>query len=125
MLFYILDDAHDPVPVTCAETWGLWMSSHDIHVADDVIDEIRISTVFLGLDHNHREHTNPILFETMIFTAGSPGVMERYRTWDDAQAGHALLLKTIQSQKEMAQLVTIDSLSKILVDLRSKKFKPS
>jgi len=59
-----------------------------------------ISTVFLGHDHSHGRG-GPLLFETMVFekdeTAdarsriqydGQIGIMDRYATWDEAEAGH-------------------------------------
>lgn len=50
---------------------------------------IRVSTVFLGLDHGWGEGP-PLVFETMSFPVcryGEP-VCRRYSTWDEAVAGH-------------------------------------
>lgn len=49
--------------------------------------EIMVSTVFLGLDHNHFGGV-PILFETMIFGGINDGVQWRYHDWDEAAEGH-------------------------------------
>ncbi len=52
-------------------TWAKWFgSSADRIIGNDVVKNVRISTVFLGLDHRF-SYTNkkqkPILFETMMF----------------------------------------------------------
>ena len=48
-----------------------------------------VSTVFLGLDHNHWGRGPPLLFETMIFGAkdGSE-YQERCSTWEEAEEMH-------------------------------------
>jgi hypothetical protein len=52
--------------------------------------EVHVSTVFLGLDHQHGVGGPPILFETMIFgLEEEEDYQERYATWDEAEAGHA------------------------------------
>lgn len=59
-----------------------------------MLGDSRISTVFLGIDHNFGEG-EPILFETLIEGGPKNDHMERYRTWDDAIAGHQRLLKEL------------------------------
>jgi len=64
-----------------------------MHVAEtrlwDGPNEVRISTVFLGLDHNHGPGA-PILFETMLFWPGdeSDEDMMRYHTLEEAEGYH-------------------------------------
>ena len=53
--------------------------------------ELRISTVFLGLDHRFSGEGDPILFETMLFDESDSGeelYMERYTTFDAALEKH-------------------------------------
>lgn len=61
------------------------------HLGDDDIFGRRVSTVFLGINHNFYGK-KPILFETMIFdyknADGDDIYSERYSTWDEAKAGH-------------------------------------
>jgi len=53
------------------------------HVAHtQVTPNIRVSTVFLGIDHNFYGIGAPILFETMVFVVHSIAKMERYGTWE-------------------------------------------
>lgn len=65
------------------------MEEADRHVALSMQGDVRVSTVFLGLDHSFRESGPPILFETMAFIGHEAAGQERYSTWEEAEAGHA------------------------------------
>lgn len=79
---YILDDKGEPLALPndgiddltqerCESLtkWGEFMQKAELHVADEKVDGIRISTVFLGLDHSFG--VGPaILWETMCFCEG-------------------------------------------------------
>ena len=81
---------HEPVEEPDLITWARWLESADRHVADTMQDDVRVSTVFLGLDHNFGDlFGRPILFETMVFVDHDSVACDRYRTWDEAEAGHA------------------------------------
>lgn len=84
---YILD-GHTPVQADLM-TWARWFEKADADrvVAKDEIGEARISTVFLGLDHNWGDGP-PLLFETMIFGGQHADYQERCSTWDEAEAMH-------------------------------------
>ncbi|MDX1247536.1 hypothetical protein GHK05_20720 [Sinorhizobium meliloti] len=60
----------------------------------------QVSTVFLGLDHQFGRGP-PLLFETMAFRKGGGDCeqCERYSTWDDAEAGHAAMVRRLQRQE--------------------------
>lgn len=47
-----------------------------------------VSTVFLGLDHNHWGNGDPLLFETAIFRKGETDIVGRCSTWEQAEAQH-------------------------------------
>jgi hypothetical protein len=87
-LFYTLDDKKNPVACTL-ETWGTMYENPEFkRVAFDEVDGLDISTVFLGIDHNHFGGL-PILFETMVFDKqGDTLFQDRYHTWDEAVKGH-------------------------------------
>lgn len=82
---YILD-GHQPVPEPDLLTWATWFEEADRHVRDTKRDDVRVSTVFLGLDHGWDGRKE--LFETMVFVNGADQGCERYATWDEAEAGH-------------------------------------
>ena len=79
---------HTIVPCPWLLRWARWFETADRHVAESIQGDVRVSTVFLGLDHNHSRHGPPVLFETMVFVNGSSVDCERYCTWDEAEAGH-------------------------------------
>ena len=67
--------------------WANQIEKMDRHVADETIDHKRISTIWMGLNHNYFEG-EPLLFETMIFSDDGEIYCKRYSTWDEAMEGH-------------------------------------
>lgn len=89
---YVLIDKK-PVKVS-DENLIEWAKKHekdDRRVAETFLNgkEIRVSTVFLGVDHSFGEGP-PLLFETMIFGGPRDGYQDRYPTWGEAEKGHAI-----------------------------------
>lgn len=81
-----------------------WFEKADRRVALDSRGAIRVSTVFLGLDHNHFGSGPPLLFETLVQGGPNDGDMMRYSTWDEAIAGHARMLDAQPSGLSLEQL---------------------
>lgn len=86
---------HEPFPVHDLMEWCQWMqdNKNNRHVGKDDVPEGRVSTVFLGLDHSFGDSGGPVLFETLVFGGRLDGEMERYMTWDEAEAGHKLMVQ--------------------------------
>ncbi len=116
---YVLK-GHEPVPEYDLMTWARWYEEADRHVASTRIGCLRLSTIFLGLDHNLGGES-PTLFETMIFYADprrrgrrrgfrpfsefrhrkscartSFNYQARYATWDESEIGHWRVFKEVQ-----------------------------
>lgn len=95
-MLWILRD-RKPVAAGSLTEWAAWFEQFDNRrVADDSIeqpehDPVRVSTVFLGIDHNFGGAGPPLLFETLVFGGPLDGETYRYATWDQAEAGHRLL----------------------------------
>ena len=73
--------------------------SKSTQIKRDKFDEDTIlSTIFLGLDHNHKKKGEPILFESMIFSDNSRlnAYQKRYTTYEEALIGHNKLIKVIK-----------------------------
>lgn len=87
---YILNAAGEPEPCENLYAWGLWMETADRHVADARFGAVRVSTVFLALDHNFG-FGPPVLWESMVFGGPLDGETARYTTRADADAGHTAL----------------------------------
>jgi hypothetical protein len=69
----------------------------------EVAKGIRVSTVFLGLDHSFGKPGPPILFETMTFGGPRDETMFRYSSWDDAEAGHEAEVKRVRQILEVRE----------------------
>ena len=83
---YILDGK---IAVECDDIlkWGAWFEKADRHVAQTNKNDVRVSTVFLGIDHSCGDGP-PLLFETMIFGGKHDEYQQRYTTWPEAAIGH-------------------------------------
>src|SRR3546814_8874511 len=82
----------------------MWMAEGDRRVAGTWIDDVRISTVFLGLDHNHAPGGDPLLFETMVFVDVETHEVRRYFIWEEAEACHAEMTELTRAEMEAAQV---------------------
>ena len=83
------------VPVENVLEWGHWFETADRIVKQETLSHgYYVSTVFLGLDHNFGSG-KPLLFETMVFKGKDMGDldMERYSTWEEAEAGHKKMVE--------------------------------
>jgi hypothetical protein len=85
---YILDANNVPVPCEDLIEWAKWIETSNRRVAEDTIGDVRISTVFLGLNHSFGG-PSPLLFETMIFGGPHDQHQARCTFWDDAVKQHA------------------------------------
>lgn len=100
MDLYILDKDRKPMRASPGE-WSKFMGGGISRVALDEImvgdESVRVSTVFLGADHNFLGGP-PLLFETMVFRDG-PEEQERYCTWEEALIGHQKMLEYAKKEK--------------------------
>lgn len=76
-----------------------WFENANRHVAKTKIDDITISTVFLGLNHGFGKGP-PLLFETMIFGGRFDEDMWRYSTWDEAEKGHQKAVEKVRANRK-------------------------
>lgn len=97
--FYTLDEKGNPVPEDDVQKWGEWhqRNFNNMRVGKTYVRGIRISTVFLSIDHRFLGKGEPLLFETMIFGRGKFDEMQwRYSTREEAVAGHAAAVKLVE-----------------------------
>lgn len=95
---YILDDSGNPVAEPDLTKWGKWLQNAKRHVAYEKIGDVRISTVFLGSDHNWGDGP-PVLWETMVFCHGHPLDQEQDRcsgSREQAEAMHAKMVERVR-----------------------------
>lgn len=97
---YILEeDGKTPKDVDLM-TWGRWMENDAVRrVGDTTVADARVSTVFLGLDHQF-DHGDPLLWETMIFGGDHDGYCDRYSSHDAAVFGHQKAVEIAEGKRE-------------------------
>ena len=95
MTYYKLAaDGRTPIPVDDVIEWSKFFGDTEARVVkqEDFPDEVRVSTVFLGIDHGfgfRRGATyQPVLWETMIFNGPHDGWQDRATSYDDAIQCH-------------------------------------
>jgi len=96
---YILGPDKIPVAEPDLYKWAQWFQCNDDArvVARDQIGESRVSTVFLGLDHNFMGDGPPILWETMVFGGHMDSEQDRCSgTINDAEDMHLRMVKKVE-----------------------------
>lgn len=72
---YILNDKGEPVRESDFMRWAKMFQSEFRVVKQEIVCNSKVSTVFLGTDHNFNSTGCPILWETMVFG----GKMDEYQ----------------------------------------------
>jgi hypothetical protein len=80
-------------------TWAQ-LFNDERHLGEDELDGVRVSTVYLGLDHSFGAGP-PLIFETMIFGGTLDGDTWRYATEAEARAGHARACSLVRLEAEV------------------------
>lgn len=108
---YVLDEDGEAVPEPDLLAWGAWLGeasrSGGRHLGNDTVNGLRVSTVFLGMCHNHARYREPnmapTLWETMVFDerggeTESPWhhYQDRYDSREAALAGHAEVVRRLR-----------------------------
>lgn len=92
---YILNESREPVPCDDINVWGRWMESADRRVAlTDISEYVKVSTVFLGLDHGYGG--TPLLFETMVFGGEHDEACQRSTSWAEAEQAHQSMVELVR-----------------------------
>src|SRR5262245_49262646 len=91
--YYILW-GHEAVPVKNVREWAKWFELADRHVDLTIRRGVRVSTVFLELDHSFGMDP-PLLIETMVLGGIYDQEMVRYSTWDEAVAKHEAMCRKV------------------------------
>jgi len=99
-MWYKLDENNKPVKANDVHDYLEWSDGNPLAkpVAQEHIDTIFVSTVFLGLDHGWNGEI-PLLWETMIFGGEHDQYQERYTSHEDALEGHEKALKLVNKKK--------------------------
>lgn len=96
---YILNKKGRPVVEPNLLEWAAWMETGARIVAQDHVGKLRVSTIFLGLDHNFSMIGAPILWETAVL--GRRKVLELARcggSREQAEAQHAAMVAKVRQR---------------------------
>lgn len=108
--WYILE-GRDIRPVADFIDYYRWRNAIDkdgpraaLRVAADDVNDVHVSTVFLGLNHAWGDGP-PLVFETMTFDHRDSKTCDeyqwRYSTLDEAEAGHRAIVEAIREGREL------------------------
>lgn len=100
-ILWILDDEHNLVPVDSVNEWSEKMSEGNFSVAIATVGPFFVSTVFLGIDTSSL--WDPALFQTIVFSTDEKDneilrEERQYKTWAEAVAGHAEIVKKLKEE---------------------------
>ena len=100
--YLLADDGRTPVPISDVYRSVGAADSQDPHIPDGGTERngVRVSTVFLGLDHSHSFDGPPVLWETMVFGGKYDGEQKRYSSFDVAQRGHQRMVAKVFDEEE-------------------------
>ncbi len=93
---WILDGERRPRRVETVEEWSRFYETDARVVRQELIGDVRISTVFLGID-SQLGNGPPVLFETMVFGGKNDMHFDRCSTWDHAVAMHEKICALVRS----------------------------
>lgn len=71
------------------DEWITGYTDQDKRVALTEVGDVKVSTVWLGIDYNFGGSERPLIFETMVFGGEHDELCHRYSTEAEALAGHA------------------------------------
>ena len=98
---YILNEQGQAVPEYDLMTWAMWFEERTNRVVkQEWVENVKISTVFLGLDHNFNDDGPPILWETMAFSNNKLFQCESNRCAGDRDQAEAM-------HEEMKRIVKV------------------
>ena len=97
--YYYILDGKTPVPVGDIKQWGQWFEKADRTVKKSTVEDMEISTVFLGMEHGEFEG-QPLLFETMIFSGEFNEEMIRTTTWEKAERVHDVVVDRLRERQK-------------------------
>lgn len=102
-IHFILTDDHTVVPVNYQEYIDWQMKRGNLGPVRvgfaNIKDGVDVSTVFLGLNHQHDPDGSPLVFETMVMGGVRDGWMDRYSTWAQAAKGHAKTVMQVRQEE--------------------------
>jgi len=96
---HVADDFIEPLQEAPQETGRMARVAEELEPGaappEVAVEPIRVSTAFLGIDHNFTDDGPPMLFETMVFGGALDGDCDRTSTWEEAEKQHVETLTRV------------------------------
>lgn len=99
-MYYALTEDKQVIETDIEGYAEFWNSPERIVQVTELWPDVRVSTVFLGLDHRWYGGGPPIVFETMVFGGELDQEQVRYCTYDEALAGHAEMAAKVEKAEK-------------------------
>jgi hypothetical protein len=124
------------VPIDDVMQWARWFEaarrSDATRIGCDEVGGLLVLTIFLGFDHGFVpfDGSRPILFETMVFAQTDDPKdranwhaedMYRYRTIEEAEAGHAAIVESLRRHEQDAIESTQALLALVRQEVRGER----
>lgn len=115
------------VPINDLMQWARWheqaVRTGATRIGDDTVGSIRVSTIFLSLDHGFVpwDGPEPVLFETMLFGQDDERARDQYRyhTLEEAEAGHKAIVEALKRHEAEAIELTTTLFDVVREEIRS------
>jgi hypothetical protein len=105
-------DGRTPVPCTL-EQWTVSFGQDNRIVAQEEIEGVMVSTVFLAMDHNWSDKGPPLLFETMTFCESFGQVQLRCSTYMQAEEMHVGVVDLVRTSFDQAEETAQQAIKKL------------
>lgn len=105
-LHFILDEDGEPILARDLTRWAMFLNDIDkrrVAITEFVDPTIRVSTVFLGIDHQYGVGP-PLLFETWAEGFTDNEIQIRVSTWEEAIQTHRSTVAEVQSHFPAASI---------------------
>jgi hypothetical protein len=96
-----------PLAIDDVLIWAQWFETADRQIARTDVGEVKVSTVFLGMDHGWGDGA-PVLWETMLFGGPEDQTLWRYSSRMEALAGHAEAVALVEAARTGQEVTPCD-----------------
>ena len=100
---FILDQNRKIIAAEDVLEWAKWFEKADRVVAQEMVGDIMVSTVFLGVGHlwNGGYSDWGFYFESATQSRDEGwDILNRYKTYDEAEQGHKDIVQSLQKEAE-------------------------
>ncbi len=99
--FYVETPDGGVEPCTDVMRWSMMFGGSDRTIGKTAVQDVLVSTVFLGIASEHDQQGRPLVYESMAFDSEGEGAGScRYATRAEAIAGHRAIVSELERELE-------------------------